>query len=144
MSITSIKIPTWFWVVSILALLWNLLGVASYFWNVTMTEEGLSEFSEAEQALYSNTPTWVTAAFAIGVFGGTLGCILLLLRKHLANIVLIISLGAVLVMNFYWFVLKNSLAITGIGNLVMQSLVIGIGIFLVWFSRSATAKGWLR
>ena len=38
---------------------------------------------EAYRAIVENRPAWATAAFAIAVFGGAFGCLLLLLRKWL-------------------------------------------------------------
>ena len=38
----SSPIPTWFWVASILALVWNLMGVMAYIAQVTLTPEALA------------------------------------------------------------------------------------------------------
>ena len=71
-----------FWIISGLALVWNLLGVANYLMSVTMDPEVLAALPEAEQALYADIPAWVTSAFAIAVFSGTLASLALLLRKR--------------------------------------------------------------
>ena len=48
-----------------------------------MTAEDLAALPLEQQPLYENIPAWVTGAFAIAVFGGSLACILLLIRKKL-------------------------------------------------------------
>tara|TARA_B100000795_G_C22720086_1_gene407055 strand:+ start:310 stop:471 length:162 start_codon:yes stop_codon:yes gene_type:complete len=51
-----------------------------------MTDEAKALLTEAEKALYDNVPIWVTAAFAIAVFGGVLASIALLMRKQIAKL----------------------------------------------------------
>ena len=70
------KTPTWFMVVAVLLLVWNLLGVMAYIMQVTMSPETLAALPDAQRQLYENTPAWATAAFAIAVSGGALGCLL--------------------------------------------------------------------
>lgn len=38
----KIKAPTWFWVIAVVALIWNLLGVAAYIMDVTMSAEDIA------------------------------------------------------------------------------------------------------
>ena len=43
------------------------------------------------QLLYQDVPAWVTAAFAVAVFSGTLGAVFLLLKKKIASTFFILS-----------------------------------------------------
>ncbi len=72
--------PRWFWMVSGVGLVWNLLGVAAFLGQMTMD---LSSLPAAEWAFYESTPVWATVAFAVAVSGGVLGCGALLLRRRL-------------------------------------------------------------
>jgi uncharacterized membrane protein len=137
------KAPRWFVVVAIVALVWNLLGVAAYIMQVSMSTESLAALPEAERALYESMPAWATAAFALAVNGGALGCLLLALKKSLALPVLVISLAAVLVQMFHAFVISNSFEVLGPTGLVMPVLVLVIAVYLVHLARSAKANGWL-
>ncbi len=85
---TTTKPPVWFWIISILALIWNSMGVNQYLQQAYNTEAFKSMVSTEELEMISQLPTWYTAVFAIAVFAGALGCILLLLRKKLAYFVL--------------------------------------------------------
>ncbi len=135
--------PTWFWIVCGISMIWNLLGVMAYLMQVTMSPEALQALPENERTLIESVPVWATSAFAIAVWGSTLGCILLLMRKKLATPVLIVSFVGIMVQMFYNVVISKSIEVYGPGGLSMPILVFTIGIFLIWFSRKSTANGWI-
>ena len=137
------KAPVWFWVVGALALVWNLMGVMAYISQVTMSPETLAALPADQQELMQNVPAWATGAFAIAVFAGALGCLLLLLRKKLAIPVLGLSLLGILVQMVYNFFVSNSMEVYGPGAAIMPIMVIIIGAALVWLGRMAAEKGWI-
>lgn len=141
MSETQNKPTTAFWVIVVIALVWNLMGVYAYLAQAYMTAQELAALPVEEQALYENVPAWVTAAFALAVFGGALGCILLLLRKKLAVIVLIISFVAILAQMTYNFFMSKAMEVYGPGGMVMPIMVIVIGAFLVWYAKKMETQG---
>jgi hypothetical protein len=138
------KPATWFWVVSAIALVWNLMGVIAYLAQVMMSPEALLALPENERALRESTPAWSTGAFAIAVWGGTLGCILLLLRRKLATPILILSFVGIVVQMVHAIFMSKSIEVYGPGGLVMPIMVLVIGASLIWFSRKATANGWMK
>ncbi|WP_425236966.1 hypothetical protein [Ulvibacterium sp.] len=137
------KPPVWFWIVSIVALLWNLMGVLAYLQQAFMTEEALAALSEPERLLLETRPAWATAAFALAVWGGLLGCIALLLRKKWARPVLVISLIGILVQMIHSFFISNNLEVYGPGEISMPILILLIGVGLVIFARISARKLWL-
>ncbi|WP_299433494.1 hypothetical protein [uncultured Maribacter sp.] len=137
------KAPLWFWVVSGLALLWNLAGAGAYLQHAYMSIEDLEKLSQAERLLYESQPSWVTAAFAIAVWGGTLGCVALLLRKKWAKPILLISLIGVLAQMGYSFFMTNSFEVYGPGAMIMPIMVIIIAIALVFFARKSLDRKWI-
>lgn len=143
MSKSTNKPSVGFWIIGVIALIWNLMGVFAYITQVNMTDEVIAALPDAERALYENVPAWVTGAFAIAVFGGALGCVLLLFRKKLASLVFIISLVGIVAQMVYSFMLSKAAEVYGPGGMVMPVMVVLIGVFLVWYSKQATAKGWL-
>ena len=143
MSDTEIsKAPKWFMIVAALLLVWNLMGVMAYIMQVTMSAEAFAALPEAQRQLYENTPKWATAAFAIAVNGGALGCALLLLRRNLAGLFLRLSLAAVLVQMFYAFFMSRSFEVFGPGGMVMPVMVIVLAVYLVMLAAKAKTKGW--
>ena len=137
------KAPTWFKVVAVVALLWNLLGCVAFFSDLRLSPEDLAKPPEAQQALYAARPGWAVAATAVAVFGGVLGSIGLLLGKRWALSAFILSLLGILVQDFGLFVLAKGASLAGPVAVVMQGIVLAVGIGLVLLSRKAMARGWL-
>lgn len=142
MNTTTNKPTTLFWIIGVLALLWNIMGVAAYLGQAYMTDEVLTSLSDAEQVYYNNLPAWVTGAFAIAVFGGALGSIGLLLKKKWATPLFIISLIGVLGQLIYNFFIQKYVELSGT-KMLMPIIVLIIAVFLVWYSKQSKAKGWL-
>jgi hypothetical protein len=133
---------TGFWIIGILSLLWNLLGLLAYYMGVTATPEQLAATMSPEQvALIEATPKWVTSANAIAVTGGVIASILLLLRKKLALPLFGLSLAAVIVQDIFVFGMSDSIELFGMQPVVIQGLVLLIGIFMLWFARKKAAEG---
>ncbi|GGF51830.1 hypothetical protein [Echinicola rosea] len=139
----KVSIPIWFWVVAGVMLVWNLLGVGSFFMHVGMTEESLAALPEAERELYAVYPTWALLAFAVAVFGGVFGCIGLLMRKKWAKFILVISLIGIIIQMFHSLIIARATDVYGPGAIVMPVLVIVIAVFLVWMANYSIKRHWL-
>ena len=135
--------PTWFKIVAVVALLWNLLGCFAFFSDLRLTPEDLAKLPAAQQALYAARPGWAVAATAVAVFGGVLGSIGLLLGKKWALPVFVLSLLGILAQDFGLFVLAKGASLAGPVAVVMQGIVLAVGIGLVLLSRKGIARGWL-
>lgn len=135
--------PKSFWIIGGVALAWNLMGVGAYLMHVMMPPEALAEMSEAERALYTSAPAWVTGAYAIAVFGGTLGSVGLLLRKSWATAVFVVSFVGIVAQMGYSLLVQDTIEVMGPAVVVMPLVIIAIGAYLIWFSRNATKAGYL-
>jgi hypothetical protein len=135
--------PKWYWPVTILALVWNLLGCAAYLHDVTLTPDAIAQMSADQQALYAGRPAWAVAATAIAVWGGALGCIGLILRKRWALPLLMASLAGVIVQDLALFVMTDAVSVAGPTAAVLQAVVLLVAIGLVVLARRATSRGWL-
>ncbi|MDP3360430.1 MAG: hypothetical protein Q8S41_13885 [Lutibacter sp.] len=131
-----------FWIISVVALLWNIMGVAAYLGQAYMTDEVLKLLPEGEQAYYENVPAWVTGAFAIAVFAGVFGCVGLLMRKNWATVLFVISLIAVIAQSTYNLFIQKFMEVP-LQHMIWSIVVLVCAIFLVWFSSNATKKGWI-
>jgi hypothetical protein len=134
---------TSFWIIGGAALVWNLIGLVFYYSHVTMTPEALAGFTPEQQAFFTGTPMWATSAYAIAVTAGVLGSLFLLLRKAWAVPLFVVSLLAIVVQNFYSFALARGLEVWGASGAIFPSIVVVVGIALVWYSRQAKAQRWL-
>jgi hypothetical protein len=138
--------PWHLWAVGALALLWNGYGAYDYVMTLTGGEEYLRAFglSEEQIAYYAATPAWVTAAWAVGVWGGVAGGALLLLRSKWALHAFVASLAGFVLGVIYAYALSNGGQIAGPETAVMNG-VIGAGcLFFVWYAWQAGQRGILR
>jgi hypothetical protein len=139
---TENKAPKWFIVVAAVLWVWNLLGVVAYLMQVTMSPEVMAALPDAQRQFYESTPAWATAAFAVAVNCGVLGCLLLLLKRNLAGLFLQLSLAGVAVQMFHAFFISNSFEVFGPGGMVMPGMVIVIAVYLVMLAAKAKANNW--
>lgn len=144
MTNQSTKPPVWFWIVTTLALLWNLAGVFNYLLQAYATPEMMEAMPKHQREYMENTPAWVTVCFALAVWGGTLGCFLLLIRKQSARVVLIISLLGIIGQVGHSFLLSNAYDVYGPGGVVMPVMIVLIGVGLVLLTRKGIVSGWLK
>lgn len=144
MNAPVVKRPTWFWIVAVLALLWNLFGVAMFYMQYSMTPDQLAQLPEAQRTLHAAMPGWLWAVNGVATVAGTLGSLLLLMGKRLALPVFWISLVAVVVLFGYCLFPGRMLEVLGAAQaLPMPILVTVIAALLVWFARRATVRGWI-
>ncbi|MGH8042521.1 MAG: hypothetical protein ACREPN_10805 [Rudaea sp.] len=137
------KAPKWFYIVAIVALLWNLIGCVAFVSDLNISPEELAKLPAAQQALYAARPGWAVAATGVAVLGGLIGCLGLLLSKKWAFVLLVLSLIGILVQDYGLFVLVDGATLAGSIAAILQAIVLAVGIALVLLSRKAIARGWL-
>lgn len=141
---TSNKTGIWFWVISIIALLWNAMGINQYLQQAYRTDTFKAMYpDEKVLEMVLNTPAWVMGAFAIAVFSGFLGSLFLLLRKKIAKPFFLVSLTAVIIQMFYNVFLSGALDVYGPGAVIMPIMVIGFAIFIICYTIKIETDGLL-
>ena len=88
------RTPPWLWAAAALGILWNLYGVYQYVGSFTDAGRAAmtAGMTASQAAVYLSLPTWISVAFALGVFGGLAGSVLLALRRLTARQVFAASL----------------------------------------------------
>ena len=137
------QLPTYAFIIGIIATIWNLMGLMAFVDQITMTPESIAALPEPEQALYSSVPVWVNIAFFLAVFGGTTASILFLMKKRLAYPIFIISFIGIIVQMFNAFFLTNSIEVYGPGGIIMPVLVILVAIYLIWLSKKLITEKYI-
>jgi hypothetical protein len=122
-----------FWIFAAVGLLWNLMGCLNYIMQANADVVG--QMPELYQAIIAARPAWATAAFAIAVFGGAVGCILLLLRRRVAAAAFVVSLIAIAGHSVF------TLRVAGVTPSLV--LVVLVGVALLWYTSIARRSGWL-
>ena len=128
-----------FWVIGAIALIWNVMGVINFFEQ--MNPNVLVAYRASERAIVEGRPLWATIGFAIAVFGGALGCLLLLLRKSAAYYLFVASLLGVIVTMTHALGVGIDFGLGEILGIILMPLVVAV--FLIWYSKQAKSKGWI-
>ena len=142
MNSSNIKPSTRYWLVVILSFLWYAVGVFNYLAQAYMTDETLVSFPDEVQLYYTNLPAWVTAAFALAVFGGLLGSVGLFLRKKWASFLFLGSFFAIVAQQFHSFFVQDFIEIT-IEKAIMPLLILIIALYMIYYSRKSETEGLL-
>jgi hypothetical protein len=143
---TAGRTPWHLWLVGLVAVLWNAFGCYDYTMTTLQGDAWLRQMkmTEAQITYFNAMPAWMTAVWAIGVWGGLLGAILLLVRRKLATPVFAVSLAAYLLSLVYYYVLTDGIAAMG-QSMIPMNIAILIGcLFFLWYAWTMTKRGVLR
>jgi magnesium-transporting ATPase (P-type) len=138
---TPRAVAGWYLPAAVASLLFMGLGCIMYLMHVLADPAALPL---DQRAALEAEPMWVTAAFALSVWVGLAGTVLLVMRKKLAEQLLMVSLVAVLV----W--LAGLLLVTGLrenmsaNDLLVALVVTALTWTIFWFARHSRQRGWLQ
>ena len=143
MDTMTVKTPWHLWVVGALALLWNGYGGYDYVMTQTNNAAYLAQFTAEQRAYFDSYPMWMEAVWAVGVWGGVLGALLLLLRMKWAFHAFLASLIAFAISVVYGQ-MSDGAALMGTTGMVFSAAIFLIGLGLTLYARAMTRKGVLR
>jgi hypothetical protein len=138
------KAPVHLWIVGVLALFWNLIGVFDYLATHLELEFYMSQFTEEQLAYFTSFPTWMVAFWAFGVWGAIAGTIGLLLRKKWAVWAYAISCTGLVFTSIYNFGLSNGAEVMGLGGVIFTVLIWVVAFFLLWYALTQAKRGVLN
>ena len=143
--------PWHLWAVAVVAVLFTSFGCYDYFMTqsadrayieAAMAPAGVD--ADAALAYFADFPVWLDAIWAIGVWGGFAGALLLLLRNRFAFPVFVASITAFVVSNAYG--MANPIPGMDDPSMVytMTAVVFAVMLFLTLYARAMAARGVLR
>lgn len=136
-----------FLIIGILALLWNIMGLFQFilaaFMQDIMLETYRETYTAQQMELFLNTPTWYYIVFGICTITGVAASIALLLKKKIAVPFFLVSLLSVFVVQGFWILATQAIALLGIEAVIMPMVVIVTSIFLYYYSKGAKQNNWL-
>lgn len=136
--------PKWIFWAGLLALLWNLMGLAAIGADTFMGDTAMAGLNEAQRSLALSTPLWAKLGGWTAVTTGTLGSLGMMFRRHWCVALFAVSLLGVLVQHVWMFALSDTLRVYGSTVGVLQGLVLVIAVTLLLVARRARANGWLQ
>ena len=138
---TPRPVAGWYMAAAIASLLFMLLGCAMYLADVTADP---SSFTVDQRAMIEARPWWMTGAFGIAVWVGLAGTILLVLRRKLAEPLLLVSLIATVVSFLPLLVVPAVSDNATTADLVAAIVATALVWTIFWFARHSRQRGWLR
>ena len=118
------KTPVWFWIVGVVALIWNSFGAVDYTLTQMGNEAYLAAFTEEQLALYLGFPVWYEAVWAIAVWTAVVGSLALLIRSKYAAPVFLASLAFFVISAIYLYGFTPAYDLMGrIGGVIFTAVI---------------------
>jgi len=134
--------PWHLWVIGVVGGLWSSMGVVSFVLTQMKVEAVMSQFPPQQREYFESFPLWAVAFWAIWVFGGVIGCLLLLLRNRLAFPVLLASVIGAMVSNLGGLFLLGGMEVMAeTGGLGLTVYPVIFAAFLAYYARAMSKKG---
>lgn len=140
----TVKPPAWFWIVAVLLLLWELMGVYACVQQFRLGADAMGPATEYDRKLFAAMPVWYNWVYAVAVGTGALGAISMLARKALAKPLYIVSTIAIVVQFGWLFVSTDIIAAKGVWVTYFPAFILALSLFAVWLSDKGIRRGWLR
>lgn len=135
------RAPIHLWIVGVLALLWNAYGAFDYVATQIQWEPYMGQFPQEALDYFYGFPAWVTACWALGVWGGLAGAVGLLLRRRWAVWMFAASLLGLLGTTTYSYLLSEGAAIMGSAGTIFTIVIWIIQIALLVYALRLEKNG---
>jgi len=134
-------VARWYMVAAIASVLFMLVGCAGYLLTVTADPAAMPI---DQRAMMEAQPTWMFAAYGIAVWVGLAGSVMLVLRRKLAQPLLLVSLIGVVFTFLPLAVVPAVRDNSTTNDIVAAVIVLAITWTIFWFARHSQQRGWLR
>jgi hypothetical protein len=134
-------IARWYMVGAIVSLLLTLLPLVGAIIHLTTDPATLPL---DERAQYDAEPIWMVLAFGLTGLAGAAGGLMLVLRRRLAEPLLLVAMIASAVWFVGLFVNTALRDLLSTDQIAMAIVVVAIVWTIFWFARHSLQRGWLR
>ena len=131
----------WFKLAAIASVIFMAIGCAGYLASV-LTDP--SSLPVDQRNLMEARPIWMIAAYAIAVWVGLAGSVLLLMRRKLAEPLLLLSLVTAVLTFLPYAVVPAVSDLVTTNDIAVAVAVLAITWTIYWFARHSRQRGWLR
>jgi uncharacterized membrane protein len=131
------KIPTSFWVIAVLGLLWNSFGAYLYLMARFDPETALAGADPAMRDYVANQPIWANLGYGLGIWGSFLGSAAMVIRKKAAVWLFLFSLVGAAISHL-------GQAMAGVIPIGLAVMIMAVIAFLWWYCRRSTEQGLLH
>jgi hypothetical protein len=129
-----------FILIGVIILLWNLTGVAFFIMQYTADLTELAKTDPDTARAFATMPAWSWLVYAIAVGSGTIGAILLLMRRALAAPFFLLSVVAIVIQFGHTFLATDLLAVKGWTAAIFPAVIFAIGVAQWLYARELVAR----
>ncbi len=134
-------VPTWYWVAAGVLLVWNLIGCAACFSQMTANMDKIAKMPPAQRDAWMAMPGTARIAYAVAVIAGLLGSVALLLQYRVAGPLFIASLVGIIVQFGWFFVVWKGASKAGGASMIFPGVITAIAIAQIGFACWAKTQG---
>lgn len=134
-------IARWYLPAAIASLLFMLLGCAVFLLDVSADP---ATMPLDQRAAHDAQPLWLTLVYGAAVWAGALGALLLILRRRIAERLLLVSLVAVAIWLAGLLLVPRLRDLLGTDDITVAVVVTILTWTIYWFARNSRRRGWLR
>jgi len=141
------KTPWHLWVVGVISLLWNSVGVLDFTMTLLRNEAYLKDFTREQRAYFSAFPLWALLTWGIATWGSFVAAGCLLGRKPLAVQLYLVSTICMVATTVYSYVLSDGLKVMGAhasSAVIFNGVIFGVSVLEVIYARALRRRGVLR
>ena len=135
------RTPMHLWLVGGLGLLFNSVGVFDFLMTQTRNASYMSRLNAEQIAVLLALPPWLVVCWALAVWGGAVGALLLLVRNRLAVPVLMASLIAMTATALHNLLSPNGLYETAGTNVGFMLVIFTLALGLWLYARGMGRRG---
>ena len=133
----TLKVPSSFWIVAVLGLLWNCFGAYLYMLARLDPVTALAGVDPAMRDYVANQPLWANIGYGLGIWGSFVGSVAMVIRsRHAVPLFMLSFVGAA--------VSHLGQAMAGVIPIPLATVIMVVIAFLWWFARRSQATGILR
>ena len=130
----------WYPAAAVASLLFMLLGCVVYVMHI-YTDPATLPLDQ--RVMFEAEPRWVTTALGIASLVGTIGALMLLLRRRAAVTLLLISLICGIAWCVGLLVTPGLRSLLSTNEIAVVIVVIALSWTIYWFARHSRQRGWL-
>jgi len=131
----------WYWVAAVASLLFMIVACVGQVMSVITDSASLPL---DQRVVFEARPVWMIAAYAVAVWVGLLGAIMLVLRRKLAQPLLLVSLIACALTFLPYAVVPAVRDNITTNDIAVAIVILAITWTIFWFARHSNQRGWLR
>ena len=141
---TAPKTPIWFWIVAVIATLWNFMGVFDYVMTQLGVEAYLAGFTEEQLSYFASFPAWFIAIWASAVHLAFIASLAMFIRTRFTAPMFLACIVMFVINAIYQYGFTDAFALMGAGGAVFTGVIFLSLVGLWQVCRIGVARGFLR